>query len=219
MSNTSNIVTRRELAERLGLKSPSYINELEKQGRVVKAPDGKHYLALESARLREATKDPAHQGVADRHASARAAGTNPRPEYERPPAPPGPPPKLSTAPASSPVPQPATTPTQDPSDDPTHYSGYNFQDAKAKHEYWAAEREHASFQKEAGELMERSAVTACFAEAGTILRSKLESWQATLPPQLAGREEAAIRTVLADQVESLLLDLVGTFNHLVQADK
>ena len=91
---------------------------------------------------------------------------------------------------------------------------YDYQTAKAKREHWAAEREHAAFRKDAGELMERSEVVAAFADAGATLRGKLEAWAAVLPPQLAGRDEAAIRATIADQVERLLSDLVEKFNQL-----
>lgn len=69
----ANHVTRKQLADLLGIKSPSYINQLLADGRAVLAPDGKHYLATESLARWQASKDPAKQGVADRHAAARAA--------------------------------------------------------------------------------------------------------------------------------------------------
>lgn len=195
-----NIVTRQELAALIGARSPSYINELEKNGRAVRAPDGKNWLKAESLQAYRAGRDPSKQGVADRWAAERAKKPLP-----------------AAQPASA---TDTTTDTQtdaapDPESDPAEPSSlYNFQDSKAKREHWAAEREHSLFQKEAGLLMERSAVVSCFAEAGATLRSKLESWQTTLPPQLAGRDESAIRITIADQVEQLLLDLVDTFSRM-----
>jgi hypothetical protein len=89
---------------------------------------------------------------------------------------------------------------------------YDYQNAKAKREHWAAEREHAAWRKEAGELMERGDVVAAFADAGATIRSRLEAWSSVLPPQLAGRDESAIRATIADQVEQLLRDLSDRFN-------
>lgn len=187
-----NIITRAELAALIGARSPSYINELEKTGRAIRAPDGKHWLKAESLAAWRAAKDPAWQGVADRHAAARAAAPIEAPEDDNT----------------------ATVQEQEGEDYPARSGEYNFQDAKAKREYWAAMREHAMFQKEAGQLMEKSAVVAAFAAAGATLRAKLESWQSTLPPQLSGLDEASISTTLAEQVERMLLDLVETFSRM-----
>ena len=92
--------------------------------------------------------------------------------------------------------------------------GYDFQTAKAKREHWAAEREHASWRKEAGELMEKAEVIAMMADVGATLRGRMEAWSATLPPQLVGRDENAIRATLSDQVERLLNDLADKFNRM-----
>ena len=187
-----NHITRQQLADLIGARAPSYINELEKNGRAVRAPDGKHWLKAESLAAYRAGKDPSKQGVADRHAAARAALPQPTPE------------------------QPEPAPTEEP---PARYSEYNYQESKAKSEHFAAAREQAAYLKEAGELVEHSRMMAAFAEAGTTIRSKLESWQTTLPPQLAGRDEAAVRSTLADQVEALLTDMVEIFNRMATAQQ
>lgn len=188
-----NHVTRQQLADLIGARSPSYINELEKNGRAVRAPDGKLWLKAESLAAYRAGKDPSKQGVADRHAATRAAS-------ER---------QATDGSADAPANQP-----KENQDEPGNSGLYSFQDSKAKREHYAAEREQDAFRKEAGQLMERGAVMAAFAEAGTTLRARLETWQTTLPPQLVGRDEAAIRTTLADQVERMLLDLVDTFSRM-----
>lgn len=176
---TPDTLTPREFAERLGYK-PHYGNQLAKDGRLVFAPDGKRVLVQESIARFEATKDPSRQGVADRHAQGRAAA--------------------QAAPA---------VPPADPDDEAGGDSGgdvpmYDFHNAKAKREHWAAEREHAAFRKDAGELIELTTHIAAMADVGATVRSKLEAWASTLPPQLAGRDEAAVRATLADQVELLL---------------
>lgn len=182
MSNPNHI-TRTALAALIGAKSPSYINELEKSGRAFRAPDGKHWLKAESLAAWQASRDPAYQGVADRHAAARVG-------------------------QGAVAADPPDVPVNEPSE---RYSEYNFQDAKAKREFWAAEREHSLYLKEAGQLMEQGDVVAAFAQAGAELRQKLERWQTSLPPQLAGRDESAIRATLIDQTERILLDIDAHF--------
>lgn len=188
-----NHITRQQLADLIGARSPSYINELEKTGRAVRAPDGKLWLKAESLAAYRAGKDPSKQGVADRHAAARA----------------GVPQGIPQDGGGYPPEQPAVG--EDP---PARYSEYNYQESKAKSEHFAAAREQAAYLKEAGELVEHSKMMAVFAEAGTTIRSKLESWQTTLPPQLAGRDEASVRSIIADQVEAVLNDMVDVFNRL-----
>lgn len=183
-----NHITRQQLADLIGARAPSYINELEKTGRAVRAPDGKHWLKAESLSAYRAGKDPSKQGVADRHAAARAAAPQP------------------AEPA-----QPLEAPGEEHA---RRYSEYNYQESKAKSEHFAAAREQAAYLKEVGELVEHSKMMAAFTDAGTTIRSKLESWQTTLPPQLAGRDEAAIRSMLADQVEAVLTDMVEIFNRM-----
>lgn len=184
MSSAPETATARELAERLGFK-PHYGNQLVKDGRFVLAPDGKRVLVAESLARYQATKDPSKQGVADRHAKARQGGA------------------ADTA-------APPNAPAGEFDDVPL----YDFHNAKAKREHWAAEREHAAHRKEAGDLMERTEVVAMMADAGATIRVKLEAWAAVLPPQLAGRDEQAIRATIADQVERLLSDMVAKFNKM-----
>ena len=96
---------------------------------------------------------------------------------------------------------------------PSDAQEYDYQSSKAKREHWAAEREHAAFRKDAGELIELTAHIAAMADVGATVRSKLEAWASTLPPQLAGRDEAAVRATLADQVELLLSDVADRLKH------
>lgn len=182
-------LSKRAFADRIGVK-PSYVRQLEIDGRLVLTPDGKAVLVAESIARIEATRDPSKQVVAERHAAERGAPA---------------------------VTGHAMPPLDDGEDGSGELSGaalYNFQSAKAKKMHWEAEREQTAFRKEAGELMERSAVVAAFADAGATLRGKLEAWAAVLPPQLAGRDEAAVRATIADQVEQLLCDLSDKFGRV-----
>lgn len=185
MQDTPAILSVPAFSEHMGWKR-TYGYQLKKEGRLVMAPDGKNVLVAESIALHAATRDLPRQGVADRHAAARSQSA----KAEPPPA------------------------VEDDGEDGDPLRRYDYHGSKAKREHWAAEREHANFRKDAGELMERSAVVAAFADAGATLRGKLEAWQAMLPPQLVGRDESAIRTTLADQTERLLLDLVEKFGRM-----
>jgi hypothetical protein len=194
MSTPAPTCTLPEFAQRIG-KTRTYAYELRKAGRLVMAPDGKQVLIAESLARYQATKDPSKQGVADYHASQRQdPATTP-----------------ATTPPTTPGVRPSNTPADPPDDEPERYSEYNFQDSKAKREYWAAERERSLYQKEAGQLMEHTEVVAAFAQAGTDLRQKLERWHSILPPQLAGRDEATIRSALQEQTERILADLSDHF--------
>ena len=200
MTNLPETLTPRQLAERLGYK-PHYGNQLAKDGRFVFAPDGKQVLVQESIARFNATKDPSKQGVADRHALTRAGQSSPL----------GP----TTSPQTRMV-TPLRNGEISPSDgerSPSDAQEYDYQSSKAKREHWAAEREHAAFRKDAGELIELAQHIAAMADVGATVRSKLEAWASTLPPQLAGRDEAAVRATLADQVELLLSDVADRLKH------
>ncbi len=48
---------------------------------------------------------------------------------------------------------------------------------------------------------------AALSAIGVLVRTKLEGWAATLPPQLAGREEADVRRMIMERVEDVLQEL------------
>lgn len=184
-----------EFASHIGCKR-NYGYQLKKEGRLVMSDDGKHVLVADSKARIAATRDPSKAGVAARHATERGHDADTG-HAQNPPTAPDPQAQQATN----------SVATTENGQEEIPAALYDFQKSKAKREHWAGEREQAQYLKEAGELMERSAVVAAFADAGTTLRAGLESWQVTLPPQLVGLTEAAIRTTLADQVERLLHDL------------
>lgn len=71
------LMTIAEWSQWMGWKSPGMAYQAQKEGRVVTAPDGQHLLARASRARYAATADPAKQGVAQRHAKARAEGHAP----------------------------------------------------------------------------------------------------------------------------------------------
>lgn len=175
---------RSEYAAHIG-RSPSYITQLDGQGRVVFTPDGRFVDVAKTNALLAATADPAKKPVADRHAAARLAKALPVPELDEP---------VRHLPPNEPYP-----------DAPAF--GYDFQGAKAKREHYAAEREHAAYLKEAGELVEATRVRADFSEAGVLIRTALERLPQTIPPQLVGQPEDAIQRTLTEHIESALASL------------
>ena len=185
-STDPNHATLREFCDAHGWK-PSYGHELKAAGRLVMAPDGKRVLVAESKARIAATRDPSKQGVTERHAATRQAAQ------------------------AGPVVRDSLTPADAPpdGDEPADVELYNFQNSKAKREHWAAEREHASFRKEAGELIELTDHVAAMAHIGAMVRSKLEAWAGTLAPQLAGRDESAVRATLASNVEAVLHEITA----------
>lgn len=195
-----------DFAAHIGCKR-NYGYQLRNEGRLVMAADGKHVLVLESIERIAATRDPSKAGVAARHAAARGAAAQTGHSQNQP-----------QAPVNSEHTATNSVASDEPGPDEPTGALYDFQSAKAKREHWAAEREHAQYLKEAGDLMERTAVVAAFADAGAAMRASLEAWQATLPPQLVGLDEAAIRITLADQVEHLLHNLVDRFTRAAQQD-
>lgn len=186
---TPNHATLREFCDAQGWR-PSYGHQLKREGRLALHTDGKTVLVQESVARIAATRDPSKQGVADMHAATRAKR---EPKAE---------------PKPEPMPPEVDPPRADGDDaDQAGVQLYDFHNAKAKREHWAAEREHAAFRKDAGELIEHTVHIAALADVGATVRSKLETWASTLPPQLVGRDEAAVRATIADQVELLLREL------------
>lgn len=198
MTDPTLTLTLGEFCDRINVKR-SYGTQLRNEGRLVMAADGKRVLVQASIDRIEATRDPSKAGVAARHAEQRGAPADTGHQVDTPA---------------------AAAPTTEAADATDPAAGlYDFQSSKAKREHWAAEREHAQFRKEAGELIERSVHIAAFASLGALLRSKLEGWAAILPPQLVGRDEAGMAAAIAEQVEYLLNDISAAAQRQAQAEQ
>ena len=186
---TPEVLTLKEFAA-LARIQQSYCTQLKREGRLVLTDDGKLVRVAESLARIEATRDPSKAGVAARHAEARGE-------------------VALTGHAAQAVTSAGAAAGTDEGDDEGSGAGYSYQNSKAKREHYAAEREHMLYRKEAGELMEASLVVSAFADAGAVVRTRVESWQSNVAPRLVGLDEAAIRAVLADEGEALLRDMVG----------
>lgn len=185
---TNNVMTVPEFSQHLGY-GRTYGYQLKKEGRLVLNADGRVLVAQSIAKIK-ATRDPGRQAVADRHAAAR----NPQ----------------------------AAVDTVIDDDEATEVAAgvgrYDYQDSKAKREHYAAEREHALYLREVGELMDRGQVLAAFAEAGAMLRSRLEGMPSVIAPLLVGRDEPALHAVLVEQVEQVLRDVCRSFERAGAGD-
>lgn len=186
----SNFMTIPEFSVHLGF-GRTYGYQLQKDGRLVMAEDGKRVLVAESIARVRATEDPSKQGVADRHAQARRERAAPAPAQ---PASPPPVPALdddaeSAAPGGEgPVPP-----------------GFDFQVSKAKREHFAALEAEASYRARVKELLEASEVRAVINEVMTVLRTSIEGIAHRVAPALAAEvDEAVVRSTLSAEIRHAL---------------
>lgn len=196
MSQDPNHITRQQLADLIGARAPSYINELEKTGRAVRAPDGKLWLKLESLAAYRAGKDPSKQGVADRHAAARAATP-----YE-------------AGSQDEPAPR-ATTPQATERDAAI---GSSYQQARAvKEKFFALEAKRA-YEVAIGTLRDAREVEGLVATAMVEIRQRLENLATSIAPIVAAQaDEAAVRATLREAFEHTLKSASHHFDQLKKA--
>jgi hypothetical protein len=197
-----NQITRQQLADLIGAKSPSYINELAKTGRAFKAPDGKHWLKAESLAAWNASRNPAFQGVADRHAAARAghgAATAPEPaaddEDDRPTA--------------------ASSTTAQAGSARDAQIGSSYQQARAvKEKFFALEAKRA-YEVAIGTLRDAREVEGLVATAMVEIRQRLENLATSIAPVVAAQaDEAAVRATLRDAFDHTLQSASHHFDQL-----
>ena len=96
---------------------------------------------------------------------------------------------------------------------------FDYDDARARREHFAAQREEVKFRQEAGELMEVVKVNNLLFEIGTLVRLGLEAFPGTLAPQLAGKDENHIFATLAKEVENVLWAISHTAEKMGEASK
>lgn len=190
-----NHITRQQLADLIGARAPSYINELEKTGRAVRAPDGKLWLKAESLAAYRAGKDPSKQGVADRHAAARAAAP---PPYDA---------------GSQDEPAPRAQPTERDA-----AIGSSYQQARAvKEKFFALEAKRA-YEVAIGTLRDAREVEGLVATAMVEMRQRLENLATSIAPIVAAQaDEAAVRATLREAFEHTLKSASHHFDQLKKA--
>jgi transposase-like protein len=82
--------------------------------------------------------------------------------------------------------------------------GESLAEAKRRRAVADADFSELRARREAGLLIEVAAVEESFARVGSIVRSKLLSWQGTLPNQLEGMAAVGISKVLGEEVRAIL---------------
>ena len=199
MSQDPNHITRQQLADLIGARAPSYINELEKTGRAVRAPDGKLWLKLESLAAYRAGKDPSKQGVADRHAAARAAAP--------------PPPHQPQDAGSQDEPAPRAQPSERDA-----AIGSSYQQARAvKEKFFALEAKRA-YEVAIGTLRDAREVEGLVTTAMVEIRQRLENLATSIAPIVAAQaDEAAVRATLREAFEHTLKSASHHFDQLKKA--
>ncbi|QOF80321.1 hypothetical protein [Variovorax sp. 38R] len=184
----SNLMTVSAFSVHLGY-GRTYGYQLQKEGRLVMAEDGKRVLVAESIERVRATEDPSKQGVAGRHAQARRE-------------------RAESAPVSSPSSRPALDDDREPAapggDGPVP-PGFDFQGSKAKREHFAALEAEASYRARVKELLEASEVRAVINEVMTVLRTSIEGIAHRVAPALAAEvDEAVVRSTLNAEIRHAL---------------
>lgn len=170
----ANLMTPRAFASSLGFK-PHYGHQLQKDGRLVMAPDGKHCLVAESRARWEATRDPSKQAVAARHAAGRAVAPDADDDTD----------DRDPGPAYNP---------------PGGQVGNSYQQARAVKEKFLALEAKRAYEVAIGQLREGREVEGLAATAMTELRIRLENLATTLAPTLTGQhDESKVRAMLQDQ--------------------
>lgn len=186
----SNVMSIGQFNTHMGYKG-RYAYQLAKEGRLVFAPDGKHVLVAESIKRIEETRDPSRQGVADRHAKARGYS-------------------VSTQGTPDNGLQGETAANQGTAS----VDSYQYQDAKAKKEHYAALREEAAYRKEMGELMDAGEVLGAFADAGAKVAGVLDALPATVGPMLVGQSQEEVMRILAEQMDIARAEMAAALNKL-----
>ena len=195
--STNNIMSIGQFNGHMGYKG-RYAYQLAKEGRLVLAEDGKHVLVAESIQRIEETRDPSRSAVAERHALGRGYAVGGPGAGEDDEAQDG-----------------VQVPPQRPGAGGAAAAGsYQFQDARAKKEHYAALREEASFRKEAGELIEVGEVTGAFADAAAKVAGVLDALPATVGPMLAGQTQEEVMRVLGEQMDIARAEMAAAINKL-----
>ena len=180
-------------------RSPSYINELEKKGRAFRAPDRDFWLIAETLAANADATDPSRQGVADRHAAARAAA---------------PPPPHQPIDAGSPdEPVPRAQPTERDA-----AIGSSYQQARAVKERFHALEAKRAYEVAIGTLRDAREVEGLVATAMVEIRQRLENLATSIAPIVAAQaDEAAVRATLREAFEHTLKSASHHFDQLKKA--
>lgn len=216
------IATFAAFARILGV-TRAWVTALRQADRLVLTPDGKLVMVAESIARIDATRDPAKDAVAARHAAGRAArGGQGGPV---PPAVPSAPAGASEGSrgADAPVrpPAPVAAPPadddagdDDPADPPATSAFQHWREREQRAKALAAERANEIAD---GKLLVAEDAKAAVAQAFTAVRSELEQLPDTLAPQLLGlTDEARARGLMVEAIEHALTECARRLNDLAK---
>lgn len=182
----------------------SYVTELKKAGRLVLTDTGK-VRVTESLALIEATRSPAHQGVADRHTAARETGAGG---------------VLANAPTPPLVEQAGQLEDAEEPDLPTSPHSDRRARALADKEEAAARKALRDEQLELGQLLRASEVGTALADAAVTLRGAFENMPHELAPELAAlNDEAMVCSRLMEFVETQFTELARRFAAIARRER
>lgn len=180
-------MTKSEFARHLN-RIPAYVTDLLKADRLVMAPDGKRILVDASIERIKATASMAHQGVADRHAAARAAADGAEDDPE----------------ALAAAPSPEQIKYQSSRAEREHWN------AQAARRDYEVSMRHLLPAAEV-ETSIAHAVTQLRARLETLP-------DILAPQLAAEPDESKCRSLLADEIEHALTELARGFNTVAKAD-
>lgn len=188
-------VSRKAFARILGA-APSYITQLQEEGRLVLSADGKKVRVEESLALIRGTTDPSKAGVAERHAAARGAPTG------------------------------AAAADDQDGDDAMPSDPVQGGDARRRAKALADKAEtdakaaELDYRQRVGELLEAAEVEHLIKSAVATFRGGLESLPDTLAPELSAlSDEGRIRVVLGEAIEHRLEELSRAFGAIARREQ
>lgn len=182
---------KKEFAQRVLSRSPSYVTQLGDSGRLVLHPNGKWVDVQASLDRIEATASPDKQPVADRHAENREKKQNPAAvESKKEQAPPAP-----------------STTEED--------VGKTFHASKAVKEKYLALAARRDYEKSIGLLIDAHEAYYHMANVMTTCRAALERVPTQLAPQVVGlNDESKVQQMLAEYIENVLENMSREIRNL-----
>lgn len=96
---------------------------------------------------------------------------------------------------------------------------HDYQRARAKKEYFLAERARLDYEREIGELVPIADMRLAVADVVTTFRQALEQLPYRTGPELVGKDLDAIRAVLRQDIRAALTDMEREFSKRMNQDK
>lgn len=97
--------------------------------------------------------------------------------------------------------------------------GKVYSQAQDEERFYSAALKRLEYEREIGKVLERGAVDGAVDAAAAVIRTAVEAWRDTMPPQLAALagDEQRIGAFLAGECETLLVRLADAFAKMAKA--